>query len=230
MSENLSEYLKSIGSHKLLTHKEEIELAKRIEKGDKRALNTLVERNLRLVVSIAKKYSKAKGMSLQDLIQEGSIGLMKAAEKFEYRKGYKFSTYATWWIRQAITRSIADQARLIRIPVHMVETMNKVIATIKVMIQESGKEPSPKEIAKKMKMSEKQINDILKIIEEPVSLDKPIGTKNGEESGTIMDMIAHDGDDQEDLVTANSMRNMLYKSIKDLSIREEKILRLKYSI
>lgn len=231
MSENLSTYLKSIGSHKLLNHKQEIELAKRIEKGDKQAFNKLVESNLRLVVSIAKKYSSAKGMSLQDLIQEGSIGLMKAAEKFEYRKGYKFSTYATWWIRQAITRSIADQARLIRIPVHMVETMNKVIATTKQMIVDLGREPSPKEIAKKMKMTEKQIIDIIKIIEEPVSLDKPIASKGEGESGaTIMDVVKSDSKSQEQVVSDGNIKDMLYRSIKKLSIREEKILRLKYAL
>src|SRR5688500_6523020 len=170
---NISFYLKRIGSHKLLTYKEEVELAKRIETGDTRAFNKMVESNLRLVVSIAKKYAN-KGMSLQDLIQEGSIGLMKAVEKFEYRKGYKFSTYATWWIRQAITRAIADQARTIRIPVHMVETMNKVISTAKGLVSELGRDPTAREIGDRMKMSEKQVQDILKMIEEPVSLDKPI--------------------------------------------------------
>lgn len=230
MSENISQYLKNIGSHKLLTHAQEIELAKRIEDGDKVAFNKLVESNLRLVVSIAKKYSNTKGMSLQDLIQEGSIGLMKAAEKFEYRRGYKFSTYATWWIRQAITRSIADQARLIRIPVHMVETMNKVIATAKGMVPELGRDPTPKEIAKKMKMSEKQISYILKIIEEPVELDKPISINNGEGSATIADILSSKEKDQEQAIVDGNMKDVISSSIKELSVREEKILRLKYSL
>lgn len=230
MGNDISDYLKKIGSHKLLTHKEEIELAKRIEDGDKAAFNKLVESNLRLVVSIAKKYSNNKGLPLQDLIQEGSIGLMKATEKFEYRRGYKFSTYATWWIRQAITRSMADSGRLIRIPVHMVETMNKVISTTKDMISDLGREPSPKEIAKKMKMTEKQILDILKMIEEPMSLDKPITGKDGEEGSTILDFVESDHDCQDVIVTKDSMRELLYTAIGKLSIREEKILRLKYSL
>jgi len=230
MSDNISEYLKSIGSHKLLTHKEEIEISKKIEAGDKRAFNKLVESNLRLVVSIAKKYSRAKGMTLQDLIQEGSIGLMKAAEKFEYRRGYKFSTYATWWIRQAITRSIADQARLIRVPVHMVETMNKVMATTKTLVIELGREPSPEEIGKRLKMTEKQVSDILKIIEIPISLDKPIVGADGDGTTTILDVLPSKQKGQDRIASDTNMENILYKSIKELSIREEKILRLKYSV
>ena len=186
MDSSLSLYLKNIGSHKLLTHKEEIELAKRIETGDKQATNKMIESNLRLVVSIAKRYSN-RGMSLQDLIQEGSIGLMKAVEKFEYRKGYKFSTYATWWVRQAITRALADQARTIRIPVHKVETMNKVIATAKQMVTELARDPTYKELAKRMKKSEAEIHDIMKLIAGPVSIDKPFG--ESEEGNTLKDFI-----------------------------------------
>ena len=231
MSENLSGYLKSIGSHKLLTHKEEIEIAKKIEAGDKRAFNKLVESNLRLVVSIAKRYSRVKGITLQDLIQEGSIGLIKAVEKFEYRRGYKFSTYATWWIRQAITRSIADQARLIRVPVHMIETMNKVMATTKNLVVELGREPSPEEIGKSMKLTKKQVLDILKIIEIPISLDKPIGNSDGGEGTmSMMDIIPDNDKGQDEIASDANMKQILYNSIKKLSTREEKILRLKYSV
>lgn len=230
MSDSISGYLKNIGSHKLLSYKEEVSLAKRIEQGDREAFNKLIESNLRLVVSIAKKYSSAKGMSLQDLIQEGSIGLMRAAEKFEYKRGYKFSTYATWWIRQAITRSIADQARLVRIPVHMVETMNKVIATAKKMVPELGREPTPKEIAAKMKTTEAFIVDVLKIIEEPLSLDRPMTNKDGDDSGSLVDKIQSDDQTQEELVQNTSLNKILHSSLKGLTVREEKIIRLKYAL
>ncbi|MFS8573588.1 MAG: sigma-70 family RNA polymerase sigma factor, partial [Clostridia bacterium] len=167
-------YLKEIGRVPLLTAEEEIELAKRIEQGDEEARRKLVEANLRLVVSIAKRYV-GRGMPLLDLIQEGNLGLIKAVEKFEYRKGFKFSTYATWWIRQAITRAIADQARTIRIPVHMVETINKLIRVSRQLLQELGREPTPEEIAKEMDLPVERVREIMKIAQEPVSLETPIG-------------------------------------------------------
>ncbi len=167
-------YLKEIGKVPLLSAEEEIELAKRMELGDQEAKKRLAEANLRLVVSIAKRYV-GRGMLFLDLIQEGNLGLIKAVEKFDYRKGYKFSTYATWWIRQAITRAIADQARTIRIPVHMVETINKLIRVSRQLLQELGREPSPEEIAEEMNMPVERVREILKISQEPVSLETPIG-------------------------------------------------------
>ena len=167
-------YLKEIGKVPLLSAEEEIELAKRMEEGDEAAKKRLAEANLRLVVSIAKRYV-GRGMLFLDLIQEGNLGLIKAVEKFDYRKGYKFSTYATWWIRQAITRAIADQARTIRIPVHMVETINKLIRVSRQLLQELGREPQPEEIAERMDMSVDRVREILKISQEPVSLETPIG-------------------------------------------------------
>ncbi|MCR4843293.1 MAG: sigma-70 family RNA polymerase sigma factor, partial [Eubacterium sp.] len=167
-------YLKEIGKVPLLSADEEIELAKRMEQGDEQAKKELAEANLRLVVSIAKRYV-GRGMLFLDLIQEGNLGLIKAVEKFDYHKGYKFSTYATWWIRQAITRAIADQARTIRIPVHMVETINKLIRVSRQLLQELGREPSPEEIAEQMNMPEERVREILKISQEPVSLETPIG-------------------------------------------------------
>ena len=174
-------YLKEIGKVPLLSAEEEIELAKRMENGDEAAKKRLAEANLRLVVSIAKRYV-GRGMLFLDLIQEGNLGLIKAVEKFDYRKGYKFSTYATWWIRQAITRAIADQARTIRIPVHMVETINKLIRVSRQLLQELGREPTPEEIAKEMDMSVERVREILKISQEPVSLETPIGE---EEDSTL---------------------------------------------
>ena len=228
MSDTISQYLKDVGSHKLLTHAEEVELAKRIEQGDTAAHKKMIESNLRLVVSIARKYSNNKGMTLQDLIQEGSIGLMKAVDKFEYRKGYKFSTYATWWIRQAITRSIADQSRTIRIPVHMVETINKVIATTKQMVQELGREPEIKELAKQMKMDINSLREVIKLIEQPVSLEAVSG--NSEQNSPIRDFIESNDRSPEHKSLDNDTSKKLMKSIKKLSVREEKIIRLMYGI
>ena len=181
-------YLKEIGKVPLLTADEEIELAKRMEQGDEEAKKRLSEANLRLVVSIAKRYV-GRGMLFLDLIQEGNLGLIKAVEKFDYRKGYKFSTYATWWIRQAITRAIADQARTIRIPVHMVETINKLIRVSRQLLQEYGREPTPEEIAKEMGVSEEKVREITKIAQEPVSLETPIGE---EEDSHLGDFIPDD--------------------------------------
>ena len=181
-------YLKEIGKVPLLSAEEEIELAKKMEEGDEEAKKKLAEANLRLVVSIAKRYV-GRGMLFLDLIQEGNLGLIKAVEKFDYRKGYKFSTYATWWIRQAITRAIADQARTIRIPVHMVETINKLIRVSRQLLQELGREPTPEEIAKEMNMPVDRVREILKISQEPVSLETPIGE---EEDSHLGDFIQDD--------------------------------------
>ena len=183
-------YLKEIGKVPLLNAEEEIDLAKRMELGDDSAKKRLAEANLRLVVSIAKRYV-GRGMLFLDLIQEGNLGLIKAVEKFDYRKGYKFSTYATWWIRQAITRAIADQARTIRIPVHMVETINKLIRVSRQLLQELGREPSPEEIAKEMNMSVDRVREILKISQEPVSLETPIGEEEDSHLGDLFRMIMY---------------------------------------
>src|SRR5690554_3325653 len=179
-------YLKEIGRVPLLTAEEEVELAKRIEQGDEEAKRRLAEANLRLVVSIAKRYV-GRGMLFLDLIQEGNLGLIKAVEKFDFRKGFKFSTYATWWIRQAITRSIADQARTIRIPVHMVETINKLIRVSRQLLQELGREPLPEEIAEVMNISEERVREILKIAQEPVSLETPIGEEDDSHLGDFIE-------------------------------------------
>jgi len=220
-------YLKEIGRVPLLTPEEEIELAKRIEQGDDAAKRRLAEANLRLVVSIAKRYV-GRGMLFLDLIQEGNMGLIKAVEKFDYRKGYKFSTYATWWIRQAITRAIADQARTIRIPVHMVETINKLIRVSRHLLQELGREPAPEEIAKEMNISEEKVRDILKIAQEPVSLETPIGE---EEDSHLGDFI----EDQEARAPAEEasfamLREQLDDVLTTLTDREQKVLRLRFGL
>jgi len=220
-------YLKEIGRVPLLTPEEEIELAKRIEQGDEEAKRRLAEANLRLVVSIAKRYV-GRGMLFLDLIQEGNLGLIKAVEKFDYRKGYKFSTYATWWIRQAITRAIADQARTIRIPVHMVETINKLIRVSRQLLQEYGRDPTPEEIAKEMNISEEKVREILKIAQEPVSLETPIGE---EEDSHLGDFI----EDQEARAPAEEasftmLREQLDEVLTTLTDREQKVLRLRFGL
>lgn len=220
-------YLKEIGRVPLLTADEEVSLALKIEQGDQEAKQRLAEANLRLVVSIAKRYV-GRGMQFLDLIQEGNMGLMKAVEKFDYRKGFKFSTYATWWIRQAITRAIADQARTIRIPVHMVETINKLIRVQRQLLQELGKEPTPEQIAEKMEMPTEKVREILKIAQEPVSLETPIGEEDD----------SHLGDFIEDQEATSPAEHAAYELLKEqledvldtLTDREENVLRLRFGI
>ena len=220
-------YLKEIGKVSLLTADEEIELAQRMEKGDENAKKRLAEANLRLVVSIAKRYV-GRGMLFLDLIQEGNLGLIKAVEKFDYRKGYKFSTYATWWIRQAITRAIADQARTIRIPVHMVETINKLIRVSRQLLQELGREPSPEEIAEEMDMSVDRVREILKISQEPVSLETPIGE---EEDSHLGDFIQDDNVPvPADAAAFTLLKEQLIEVLGTLTEREQKVLRLRFGL
>ncbi|MGI6615292.1 MAG: RNA polymerase sigma factor RpoD [Dethiobacteria bacterium] len=220
-------YLKEIGKISLLTSEEEVELAKAIENNSDEARRRLAEANLRLVVSIAKKYV-GRGMLFLDLIQEGNLGLIKAVEKFDYRKGYKFSTYATWWIRQAITRAIADQARTIRIPVHMVETINKLIRIQRQLVQELGREPTPEEIAREMNVTEERVREILKISQEPVSLETPIGEEDDSHLGDFIE-------DQEaqapvDAAAFELLKEQLEDVLDTLTSREEKVLRLRFGL
>ena len=220
-------YLKEIGKVSLLSADEEIELAKRMEKGDEAANKRLAEANLRLVVSIAKRYV-GRGMLFLDLIQEGNLGLIKAVEKFDYRKGYKFSTYATWWIRQAITRAIADQARTIRIPVHMVETINKLIRVSRQLLQELGREPTPEEIAEEMDMPVDRVREILKISQEPVSLETPIGE---EEDSHLGDFIQDDNVPvPADAAAFTLLKEQLVEVLSTLTDREQKVLRLRFGL
>jgi RNA polymerase primary sigma factor len=220
-------YLKEIGKVPLLTSEEEIELAKRMENGDEEAKKRLAEANLRLVVSIAKRYV-GRGMLFLDLIQEGNLGLIKAVEKFDFRKGFKFSTYATWWIRQAITRAIADQARTIRIPVHMVETINKLIRVSRQLLQELGRDPTPEEIAKEMGMSEDKVRDIQKISQEPVSLETPIGE---EEDSHLGDFIPDDdAPAPAESAAFTLLKEQLIDVLDTLTPREEKVLRLRFGL
>ena len=220
-------YLKEIGKVPLLSAEEEIELAKKMENGDQEAKKRLAEANLRLVVSIAKRYV-GRGMLFLDLIQEGNLGLIKAVEKFDYRKGYKFSTYATWWIRQAITRVIADQARTIRIPVHMVETINKLIRVSRQLLQELGREPSPEEIAAEMQMPVDRVREILKISQEPVSLETPIGE---EEDSHLGDFIQDDNVPvPADAAAFTLLKEQLVEVLGTLTEREQKVLRLRFGL
>ena len=220
-------YLKEIGKVSLLSADEEIELAKRMEKGDEAAKKRLAEANLRLVVSIAKRYV-GRGMLFLDLIQEGNLGLIKAVEKFDYRKGYKFSTYATWWIRQAITRAIADQARTIRIPVHMVETINKLIRVSRQLLQELGREPTPEEIAEEMDMPVDRVREILKISQEPVSLETPIGE---EEDSHLGDFIQDDNVPvPADAAAFTLLKEQLVEVLSTLTDRDQKALRLRFGL
>ncbi len=220
-------YLKEIGKVPLLSAEEEIELAKKMEMGDEDSKKRLAEANLRLVVSIAKRYV-GRGMLFLDLIQEGNLGLIKAVEKFDYRKGYKFSTYATWWIRQAITRAIADQARTIRIPVHMVETINKLIRVSRQLLQELGREPTPEEIAEEMNMPVDRVREILKISQEPVSLETPIGE---EEDSHLGDFIQDDNVPvPADAAAFTLLKEQLVEVLGTLTEREQKVLRLRFGL
>jgi RNA polymerase primary sigma factor len=220
-------YLKEIGKVNLLTPDEEIELAKKMADGNEEAKKRMAEANLRLVVSIAKRYV-GRGMLFLDLIQEGNLGLIKAVEKFNYTKGYKFSTYATWWIRQAITRAIADQARTIRIPVHMVETINKVIRVSRQLLQELGHDPTPEEIAEEMNMPVDKVRDIMKIAQEPVSLETPIGE---EEDSHLGDFIPdEDASEPAEAASFTLLKEQLMDVLGTLTPREEKVLRLRFGL
>ncbi|MBR2902020.1 MAG: RNA polymerase sigma factor RpoD [Clostridia bacterium] len=220
-------YLKEIGKVPLLTAEEEIDLAQKMEAGDVEAKQKLAEANLRLVVSIAKRHV-GRGMQFLDLIQEGNLGLIKAVEKFDYRRGYKFSTYATWWIRQAITRAIADQARTIRIPVHMVETINKLVRVSRQLVQELGRDPSPEEIAKEMNMPVEKIREIMKMSQDPISLETPIGEEEDSHLGDfIQDM---DAPMPSDAAATMLLKEQISDVLKSLTPREEKVLRLRFGL
>jgi len=220
-------YLKEIGRVPLLSAAEEIDLAKRINEGDEEAKRKLVEANLRLVVSIAKRYV-GRGMLFLDLIQEGNLGLMKAVEKFDYQKGFKFSTYATWWIRQAITRAIADQARTIRIPVHMVETINKLSRVQRILLQQLGREPLPAEVAKEMDIPVERVMEIIKVAQEPVSLETPIGEEDDSHLGDFI--TDEDAESPEESASFVLLREHLDGILQTLTDREEKVLRLRFGL
>jgi RNA polymerase primary sigma factor len=225
--DSLRLYLRSIGRVELLTADQEIELAKRIEKGDMAAKRHMVEANLRLVVSIAKGYL-GRGLSFLDLIQEGSLGLIRAVEKFDYRRGYKFSTYATWWIRQAVTRAIADKARTIRIPVHMVEKLNRVAHVERQLVQRLGREPEPAEIAAELKITVREVRDILRVAQMPVSLEKPIGDEDESELG---DFVADDQTEEPfEAATENLQREDIQRALDALPERERQVIELRYGL
>ncbi len=227
MDDPVKVYLKDIGKIPLLTTEEETKLAESMVNGDEAAKRKLSEANLRLVVSIAKRYV-GRGMHLLDLIQEGNLGLMKAVEKFDYTKGFKFSTYATWWIRQAITRAIADQARTIRIPVHMVETINKVVKVSRQLLQDLGREPTPEEIAEAMGISVERVVEIQKIAQDPVSLETPIGEEEDSNLGTFIE--DENAQSPSDVVAFTMLKQQLIAILDTLTPREEKVLRLRYGI
>ena len=225
--DSLRLYLRSIGQVDLLTADQEVELAKRIERGDMGAKRHMVEANLRLVVSIAKGYL-GRGLSFLDLIQEGSLGLIRAVEKFDYRRGYKFSTYATWWIRQAVTRAIADKARTIRIPVHMVEKLNRVTQVERQLVQRLGREPSPAEIAAVLKISVRDVRDILRVAQMPVSLEKPVGDEDESELG---DFVADDTVEEPfETATENLQREDIRRALDALPERERQVIELRYGL
>ena len=221
-------YLKEIGGVSLLSAKDEVRLAKLIEKGDQDAKNALIEANLRLVVSVAKRYM-GRGLNLLDLIQEGNLGLIRAVEKFDWRRGFKFSTYATWWIRQAITRALADQSRTIRIPVHMVERMNRVARARRMLMQKHNREPSPEEIGELVDMAPKKVEEILKLGQEPVSLEAPVGGEDGDAS--LGDFIEDAAGDRPLEVVANRIRDAdLQKVLDSLPWRERRVIELRYGL
>ena len=221
-------YLRSIGRVPLLTREDEVRLAKRIEQNDMSAKNALIEANLRLVVSIAKRYT-GRGLTLLDLIQEGNLGLIRAVEKFDWRRGFKFSTYATWWIRQAITRALADQSRTIRIPVHMVERMNRVARAKRALLQRNNREPTPEEIADLVEMPAKKVEEILKLGQEPVSLEAPVGSEEGDAS--LGDFIPDAATDRPLEIVANRIRDKdLLKVLDSLGWRERKVIELRYGL
>lgn len=227
LDDSVKMYLKDIGRVPLLSAEREVELAKRMEEGDEEAKRILSEANLRLVVSIAKRYV-GRGMQFLDLIQEGNLGLMKAVEKFDYRKGFKFSTYATWWIRQSITRAIADQARTIRIPVHMVETINKQVRATRQLLQKLGREPSPEEIAEFIGSTPERVREIQKIAQDPVSLETPIGEEEDSHLGDFIE--DSNAAAPAEVAEANKLREQLISVLSTLTPREEKVLRLRYGI
>ncbi|TMM13585.1 MAG: sigma-70 family RNA polymerase sigma factor [Actinobacteria bacterium] len=221
-------YLKTIGKVRLLTKEDEVRLAKRVEMNDMEAKNQLIEANLRLVVSIAKRYS-GRGLNLLDLIQEGNLGLIRAVEKFDWRRGFKFSTYATWWIRQGITRALADQSRTIRIPVHMVERMNRVGRVRRALIQKNGREPSPEEIAREVEMSPGQVEEILELGREPVSLETPVGPDEGETR--LADFIQDSAETAPIEQVSSTMRQRdLEAALRSLQWRERRVLELRYGL
>ena len=220
-------YLKEIGKVPLLTQEEENELSRRVKEGDAEAARRLAEANLRLVVSIAKHYA-GRGMLLSDLIQEGNLGLMKAVDKLDYQKGYRFSTYATWWIRQAITRAIADQGRTIRIPVHMVETVNRLRKTSRILTQELGREPTPDELAQKLQMPKEQVTEILRIMMEPLSLETPVGDEEDTHLGDFMPDLAFPPPSEE--ASYRVMRAQLLEVLSTLTERERKVLELRFGL
>ena len=221
-------YLRSIGRVPLLTREDEVRLAKRIEQNDMSAKNALIEANLRLVVSIAKRYT-GRGLTLLDLIQEGNLGLIRAVEKFDWRRGFKFSTYATWWIRQAITRALADQSRTIRIPVHMVERMNRVARAKRSLMQQNNREPSSEEIAELVEMTPKKVDEILKLGQEPVSLEAPVGGEEGDAS--LGDFISDEVGDRPLEQVANTIRDHdLYEVLDSLPWRERRVIELRYGL
>ena len=225
--ELLPSYFSRIDKGTLLSREEEMDLARGAQVGDRRARQRLIEKNLRLVVSIAKKY-RGQGLPFEDLIQEGNIGLMKAVDKFEYKRGYKFSTYATWWIRQAITRAIADQARTIRIPVHMIETINKLIRTSRYLVQELGREPTPEEIAERMELPLDKVRKVLKIAKEPISLETPIGEEEDSHLGDFIEdksVIS-----PSDAVISMNLAEQTRKVLATLTPRDEKVLRMRFGI